>query len=141
ILSLSLKGPCHWHLISSMTLWRLVKNCRHDSVSVSYPILASYSSCFLSRIGMVLFILLFTNPLAAYGVDIQLGMAIDSIKEVTLEWQVKTRNVWDATAADPKLLVFLKSYRNFLHTESGSEAVVDSENVVAAVNVSTWSTK
>ncbi|KAM5557440.1 hypothetical protein ABKV19_024695 [Rosa sericea] len=29
-----------------------------------------------------------------------------------------TLKVWDATAADPKLLVFLKSYRNFLHTES-----------------------
>ncbi|PRQ34288.1 putative protein LONGIFOLIA 1/2 [Rosa chinensis] len=27
--------------------------------------------------------------------------------------------VWDATAADPKLLVFLKSYMNFLHIESG----------------------
>ncbi|KAM5554068.1 hypothetical protein ABKV19_026014 [Rosa sericea] len=31
--------------------------------------------------------------------------------------------VWDATAADPKLLVFLKSYRNFLHIESGIKAV------------------
>ncbi|XP_062017011.1 uncharacterized protein LOC133733397 [Rosa rugosa] len=27
--------------------------------------------------------------------------------------------VWDATAADPKLLAFLKSYRNFVHIESG----------------------
>ncbi|PRQ32573.1 putative protein LONGIFOLIA 1/2 [Rosa chinensis] len=32
-------------------------------------------------------------------------------------WQAVT--VWDATAADPKLLVFLKSYKNFLHIESG----------------------
>ncbi|XP_040371079.1 uncharacterized protein LOC112189301 [Rosa chinensis] len=47
--------------------------------------------------------------------------------------------VWDATAADPKLLVFLKSYRNFLHTESDTEKFyIEVQEIILARNNKTF---